>query len=305
MQRERSPAQRSCSPDPPLGFVHPLVRDAVYLELPPGERELQHARAAAAAARAAVPPEQIAAHILAAPGVEGPWVVDDFARRRGCGSLARRRRERDSLSRARPRGAARARRPRQPSSRPRSRRGSAPRRERVDPPRAGLRGAHRPARARGGGDAPCLDADCSPAARRRANDSPLVRRPRRPADPPDLRHGLEALDLFTVLLRRRRPQPISRGSIDYRDMHRSIRPGRRCWPPAARSTGRTSAGRGTNALHLRGERSTVPELYRVRPGHVLVRRFARPGLRGGARRAQQLGPRTSRRSIAAARCSRR
>ena len=42
----RSPARRSCAPEPPLGFVHPLVRDAVYHELPPGERELLHARAA-------------------------------------------------------------------------------------------------------------------------------------------------------------------------------------------------------------------------------------------------------------------
>ena len=28
-------APRSCGPEPPLGFVHPLVRDAVYHELPP------------------------------------------------------------------------------------------------------------------------------------------------------------------------------------------------------------------------------------------------------------------------------
>ena len=33
-------------PEPPLGFVHPLVRDAVYHELPPAERELEHERAA-------------------------------------------------------------------------------------------------------------------------------------------------------------------------------------------------------------------------------------------------------------------
>ena len=33
-------------PDPPLGFVHPLVRDAVYHEVPPAERELEHERAA-------------------------------------------------------------------------------------------------------------------------------------------------------------------------------------------------------------------------------------------------------------------
>ena len=33
-------------PDPPLGFVHPLVRDAVYHEIPPAERELEHEAAA-------------------------------------------------------------------------------------------------------------------------------------------------------------------------------------------------------------------------------------------------------------------
>ena len=33
-------------PEPPPGFVHPLVRDAVYQGLPLGERELLHARAA-------------------------------------------------------------------------------------------------------------------------------------------------------------------------------------------------------------------------------------------------------------------
>src|SRR5207248_586186 len=33
-------------PDPPLRFVHPLVRAAVYRDVPPGERELQHERAA-------------------------------------------------------------------------------------------------------------------------------------------------------------------------------------------------------------------------------------------------------------------
>ena len=63
-------------PDPPLGFVHPLVRAAVYLELPPGERELQHARAADLLREARAPAEQVAAHLLAAPGAEGPWVAD-------------------------------------------------------------------------------------------------------------------------------------------------------------------------------------------------------------------------------------
>ncbi len=63
-------------PDPPLGFVHPLVRDAVYLELSPGERELQHARAAELLRTGGAPAEQVAAHLLLAPGAEGAWVAE-------------------------------------------------------------------------------------------------------------------------------------------------------------------------------------------------------------------------------------
>ncbi|MCU1595865.1 MAG: Tetratricopeptide 4 [Frankiales bacterium] len=51
----------------PLGFVHPLVRDAVYRELPGGERELQHQRAAAALLAAGASDEKVAAHLLLAP----------------------------------------------------------------------------------------------------------------------------------------------------------------------------------------------------------------------------------------------
>ena len=40
-------AQAEClNRESPIGFVHPLVRDAVYDELPAGERELRHTRAA-------------------------------------------------------------------------------------------------------------------------------------------------------------------------------------------------------------------------------------------------------------------
>ncbi|HEX8208123.1 MAG TPA: AAA family ATPase, partial [Solirubrobacteraceae bacterium] len=53
--------------EPPLGFVHPLVRDAVYHELPPGERELQHARAAAMLTEIGAPPDQVAAQLLLSP----------------------------------------------------------------------------------------------------------------------------------------------------------------------------------------------------------------------------------------------
>ncbi|WP_432843914.1 ATP-binding protein [Dactylosporangium sp. CA-092794] len=71
----------------PIGFVHPLVRDAVYQDLPPGERQLQHERAARVLAGAA--PEQIAAHLLQIPERGDPWVVEvlraaaDTAQRRG------------------------------------------------------------------------------------------------------------------------------------------------------------------------------------------------------------------------------
>jgi DNA-binding NarL/FixJ family response regulator len=54
-------------PDPPLGFVHPLVRDAVYLDVPAGERELQHGRAAAVLAAAHAPDDEVAAQLVHAP----------------------------------------------------------------------------------------------------------------------------------------------------------------------------------------------------------------------------------------------
>ena len=65
-------------PEPPLGFVHPLVRDAVYRELPPGERELQHERAAQLLAEAGAPAEQVAAQLLAAPRRGAAWAVDQL-----------------------------------------------------------------------------------------------------------------------------------------------------------------------------------------------------------------------------------
>ena len=51
----------------PLAFVHPLVRDAVYRDIPPGERELAHERAARLLRDAAAPADQIAGHLLLAP----------------------------------------------------------------------------------------------------------------------------------------------------------------------------------------------------------------------------------------------
>jgi DNA-binding CsgD family transcriptional regulator len=61
--------------DPPLGFVHPLVRDVIYGELPPGERELRHARAGDLLREAGAPPEQIATQLLNAPRRGEAWVA--------------------------------------------------------------------------------------------------------------------------------------------------------------------------------------------------------------------------------------
>ncbi|MFI7400534.1 BTAD domain-containing putative transcriptional regulator [Streptomyces sp. NPDC049541] len=60
----------------PHAFVHPLVGDAVYRELPPGERQLRHERAARALSAAGAPPERTAAQLLLAPHRGDPAVVD-------------------------------------------------------------------------------------------------------------------------------------------------------------------------------------------------------------------------------------
>ena len=63
-------------PEAPLGFVHPLVRDAVYHELPPGERELQHERAARVLAAAGADPAHVASHLLDIPRRGDAWVSE-------------------------------------------------------------------------------------------------------------------------------------------------------------------------------------------------------------------------------------
>lgn len=50
-----------------LTFVHPLVRDAVYDDLPVGERALHHDRAAQVLLEQGATPEQVAVHLLRAP----------------------------------------------------------------------------------------------------------------------------------------------------------------------------------------------------------------------------------------------
>ncbi len=62
--------------DEPLGFVHPLVRDAVYFELPAARRGLEHARAARLLADLGASPERIAAQLMLAPPRGDAWVVE-------------------------------------------------------------------------------------------------------------------------------------------------------------------------------------------------------------------------------------
>jgi DNA-binding CsgD family transcriptional regulator len=54
-------------PEPPLAFVHALVRDAIYRELPHGERALWHARAAEILRTQGAPVNQVAAQLLNVP----------------------------------------------------------------------------------------------------------------------------------------------------------------------------------------------------------------------------------------------
>jgi DNA-binding CsgD family transcriptional regulator len=60
----------------PMGFVHPLLRDAVYQDLSPIEREARHAEAARLLHGAGRSAEQIAAHALLLPPAARPWIVD-------------------------------------------------------------------------------------------------------------------------------------------------------------------------------------------------------------------------------------
>ncbi|MGY1985070.1 BTAD domain-containing putative transcriptional regulator [Blastococcus sp. SYSU DS0669] len=64
----------------PLAFVHPLVREAVYRDLPAAERALRHERAARLLREAGASDEQVAAHLLLAP-VRGDGEATEVLRR--------------------------------------------------------------------------------------------------------------------------------------------------------------------------------------------------------------------------------
>ena len=97
-------------PEPPPGFVHPLVRDAVYQGLPLGERELLHARAAGVLRRIGASLDQIAGQLMHTPR-RGDDDVARLLHEAGNAAFASRRdRQRRRLPAARARGARAGRR---------------------------------------------------------------------------------------------------------------------------------------------------------------------------------------------------
>jgi DNA-binding SARP family transcriptional activator/DNA-binding CsgD family transcriptional regulator len=75
-------------PEPPPGFVHPLVRDAVYTGLPLGERELLHARAAAVLRERGASLDQVAGQLMLTPG-RGDAAVARLLHEAGTAAMAR------------------------------------------------------------------------------------------------------------------------------------------------------------------------------------------------------------------------
>ncbi len=75
-------------PEPPPGFVHPLVRDAVYQGLPLGERELLHARAASVLRQSGAALDQVAGQLMQTPR-RGDAEVARMLHEAGAAALAR------------------------------------------------------------------------------------------------------------------------------------------------------------------------------------------------------------------------
>jgi DNA-binding CsgD family transcriptional regulator len=80
----------------PLSFIHPIVREAVYGDIPGARRARAHARAAELLRNAGADPELIASHLVEAHGAAGEWSVAALrdaaarARERGAPSAAAR-----------------------------------------------------------------------------------------------------------------------------------------------------------------------------------------------------------------------
>lgn len=63
-----------------MRFSHPLIREAIYAEIPTAQCAVAHLRAARLLAEDGLAPEQVAAHLLAAAPAGDPWVVEMLRR---------------------------------------------------------------------------------------------------------------------------------------------------------------------------------------------------------------------------------
>ena len=275
-----------------LCFVHPLIREAVYDDLPAGERALHHERAAGLLQRQGAPAEQVAAHLLRSPRRGSPATVEVLraaartAIARGAADAAvlmlRRALEEPVTTRGAPDAARRARRGRGPGRRARRRRAPdrglrpAARRPRASPDRCGHRPHPRvrlPTR-RGHGLRPRRGGRVAGRPRRRAAgpdraaaDHRLHARPARDRLP--LRPGAGGVGAG-----RRRPHARRRALLRAAAPRRGPRAGGRAGPVRA---GRRPAGR-------RGHRAAVDRrrrraAARRRGPRRLLGPDARPGVR--------------------------
>jgi DNA-binding CsgD family transcriptional regulator len=71
-------AQGILLPGQPLSFVHPLIQASIADETQPVQRGLTHLAAARLLHDENAPPEQVAAHLLQAPGVSETWTVESL-----------------------------------------------------------------------------------------------------------------------------------------------------------------------------------------------------------------------------------
>lgn len=71
---------------PRLAFAHPIVRSAVQQDPSAVDHEAVHAQTAVFHYWAQAPAEQVAAHILSSPGLDGEWVVEVLAKAADCAS---------------------------------------------------------------------------------------------------------------------------------------------------------------------------------------------------------------------------
>ena len=246
-------------PEPPPGFVHPLVRDAVYHGLPLGERELLHARAAGVLRRLGAPLDQVAGQLMLTPRRGDADVAERPAGGGHGGDEPRRRRQLGRLPAARARGAAAARGPAAAAAGPR----------------------------RGGG------ADAR--ARRRAAPARGLRRPdRRPRPHPRRPRARARAAVHLLARRRRRGRARGRGLVAARARRRGARPGglRAHGRALRRARPQRDGGRAPVPPPAADDARRADDGRRRRARVGLERR---PRRRGGRRRAARAGRRAAHR----------